>query len=289
MLLPRATGAAQVSRVYVAVAGEPGQVVGAVALGLDRQRDMRDGWRIDVRVIVPFRGRGIGRALVEHAIDQARHHGIRALDAWAWVEPETDEARVWTALGFTPCQHRLEYEADLRQAHATLMPFYDRIVEEGWIPPNARIIALVEADVEAVADLHVQYLGGNRRVLMPLLRGDGAEPFDPKYSRVLLLDGRVVGFTLGRILPGGVCEIDANVLHPSVRLGWANLWLKKEAAAMLLEGGIQTIRYFSLQQHTDTQRVSRQVGGRLVRTMLQMRRELPPAATPTAGEGVAAG
>jgi ribosomal protein S18 acetylase RimI-like enzyme len=45
-----------------------------------------------VRVIVPFRGRGIGRALTEHAVDQAQQHDIRAFYAWAWVEPETDEA-----------------------------------------------------------------------------------------------------------------------------------------------------------------------------------------------------
>jgi len=287
MLLPRATGAGQVSRLYVAVSGEAAQVVGAVALGLDRRRDIGAGWRVDLRVIVPFRRRGIGRALIEHAVDQAHQHGIRALDAWAWVEPDSDEARAWISFGFMSCQRRLEFEADLRQAHDTLMPLYTKIRDDGWIPRDARIIPLAEADLEAVADLHVRYLGGNRRLLMPLLRGDGAEPFDLHYSRVLLLDGHVVGFTLGRILHNGVCEIDANVLHPGVRLGWANLWLKKEAAAMLLSGGIHTIRYFSLQQHTDTQRVSRQVGGRLVGTTLQMRRELSTARLGHGGEGVA--
>src|SRR5438270_476137 len=83
-------------------------------------------------------------------------------------------------------------------------------------------------------------------------------------GRARLVDGRVVGFTLGRVLPGGVCEVDANVLHPSVRLGWANLWLKMEAGRLLLDGGVHTLRYFSLRQHTDTARISRQVGGRLV-------------------------
>jgi hypothetical protein len=89
-----------------------------------------------------------------------------------------------------------------------------------------------------------------------------------------MLDGHVMGFTLGRVHAGGVCDIDANVVHPAVRLGWANLWLKFEAASVLLAGGFRTIRYSTLQQHTDTQRVSRQVRARLLKTMIRMRRDL---------------
>jgi hypothetical protein len=226
---------------------------------------------------------------MDHAVAQASAHGVPALYAWEWVLPDADAARAWVALGFTPCQRRLEFEADLRQAHATLRPLYEKIVEENWIPAGARIVPLREADLAAVAELHARYLGGYPRGLMPPLRGEGPEPFDPQYSRVLLLDGRVVGFTLGRIHPDGVCHIDANVLHPSVRLGWANLLLKFEAASVLLQHGIHTIRYFSFDQHTDTQRVSRQVGGRLVGTMVQVRRELAAAAPPAGGAGAAGG
>jgi hypothetical protein len=86
-----------------------------------------------------------------------------------------------------------------------------------------------------------------------------------------------MGFTLGRVRADGVCEIDANVLHPSLRRGWADLLLKLEAGQLLLANGFHTIRYFSLQQHTDTQRITRKVGGRLVGTVVQMRRELSPA------------
>jgi N-acetylglutamate synthase-like GNAT family acetyltransferase len=274
MLLPSATSPAQKSQLHVAVLAEDGRIVGAAALGLDCRPTMYHGWRVDLRVIVPFRGRGIGRALVGHVAAQARGHGIAAVHAWEWVEPESDAARAWAALGFGPCQQKLEFEADLARAASHLRPLYDKLREENWIPQAARIIPLRDADPEAVAQLHAQHLGGSRRLLMPLLRGAAADCFDPTYSRVLLLDGRVMGFTLGRILPGGVCEIDANVVHPSLRLGWANLWLKYEAAELLLAAGVHTIRYSSFQQHTDTRRISRQVGGRLVRALFQMRRDL---------------
>lgn len=274
MLLPRATGPGQRSRLYVAVQGSPPRVIGAVALGMDWRLETRRAWQVDLRVILPFRRRGIGRALVKHAAAIARSHSVPALHAWEWVEPDGDAARVWAALGFSPAQRKLEYEADIAAASATLVPLYDQVRAQNWIPAAARIIPLSDADHEAVAALHVEYLGGNRRLLMPLLSGAAPDRYDPKYSRVMLLDGRVVGFSLGRIGADGVCEVDAHVLHPSVRMGWANLWLKMEAAARLLEDGIRTMRYFSLEQHTDTRRISRQAGCRLLRTLVQMRRAL---------------
>jgi len=281
MLLPRATGAGQRAQLHVAVAGPDRHVVGAAALGLEPgPADAGRRWLVDLRVIVPARRRGVGRALMRRAVEQAAGHGIPALHAWEWVEPDGDAARAWAAFGFSPCQRRLEFEADLARAHATLLPLYDRAREDGWVPPAARIVPLADADHEAVARLHVQCLGGTRRLLMPLLRGAAADAYDPACSRVLLLDGRVVGFTLGRVHPDGVCDVDANVIHPAVRLGWANLWLKFEAAAVLLARGVHTIRYASFQQHTDTHRVSRQVGARLIRTQVQMRRDLAPATPP---------
>jgi GNAT superfamily N-acetyltransferase len=296
MLLPRATSAGQKSQLHVAVAGADGRLVGAAALGPDLGLDTgpaeagrpRLRWLVDLRVIVPCRRRGIGRALMRRVVEQATAHGIPALYAWEYVEPDGDAARAWAALGFSPCQRRLEFEADIAQARATIMPFYDRALEDGWIPPTARIVPLADADAGAVADLHVRYLGGTRRLLMPLLRGAAPEAFDPTCSRVLTLDGQVVGFTLGRVHADGVCDIDSNVIHPAVRLGWANLWLKYEAASVLLAKGVHTIRYFSLQQHTDTRRVSRQVGARLLRTLVQMRLDLTAPASPTGGGGGAA-
>src|SRR4051812_4434407 len=75
MLLPRATSAGQKSQLHVAVAGPDGRVVGAAALEPDS--DLGTGptvagrrWLVDLRVIAPFRGRGIGRALMRRVVDQ---------------------------------------------------------------------------------------------------------------------------------------------------------------------------------------------------------------------------
>jgi GNAT superfamily N-acetyltransferase len=279
MLLPGAAKPGEKARLFVAAAGEPPRVVGAAALGVGGREGAQDGahreWRVDVRVIVPFRRRGIARALVDHAASQARAHGVAELYAWEWVDPESEAARAWAALGFSPWRRKTEYEADLEVASRTLAPLLEEVRRSGWVPPGARIVPLSEADPEAVASLHVRHLGGSRRLLMPLLTGAAPDLYDPTHSRVLLLDGRVVGFTLGRVFEDrGYCEVDANVLDPAVRMGWANVWLKMEAAESLLAAGIRTIRYFTLDRHTDTRRVSVRVGGRPVRTLVRMRRDI---------------
>jgi GNAT superfamily N-acetyltransferase len=278
MLLPRATGDGRRAALFVAAAGSPARVVGAAALGLDPRRETHHGWQVDLRVIVPYRRRGIGRALLDHAAAQATAHGVGHLHAWDWVEPDSEPARAWAALGFSPARRKLEYEADIERASSTLVPLYRQVRESGYIPAGAAILPLGESDHDAVARLHAEYLGGSRRLLLPLLSGAAPDCYHPKYSRVMLLDGRVVGASLGRVHADGVCEVDAHVLHPSVRMGWANLWLKMEAAERLLEDGIRTMRYFTLEHHTDTQRISRQAGCRLLRTLVQMRRALPPPA-----------
>lgn len=289
MLLPRATSAGQRSQTHVAVSRDDERVIGAAALGPDAALDSASGgrgrrWLVDLRVIVPARRRGVGRALMSRVVEQAAGHGIPALYAWEWVEPEGDAARAWAALGFSPCQRQMEYEADLTRSHEVLLPLYTRVREEGWIPPSARIVPLADADHDAVARLHLRCLGGTRSLLLPMLRGSAADAYDPACSRVLLVDGRVVGFTLGRVHPGGaVADVDANVVDPTLRLGWANLWLKFEAASVLLARGVQRIRYATLQQHKDTHRISRQVDARLLRTVVQMRRDLAPPATGVAG------
>jgi len=297
MLLPLATSAGQRPQLHVAVSGLQEHVIGAAALWPDSGVGARPGpewgpaagrrWLVDLRVIVPFRRKGIGRALMQRTVESATRHGIPALHAQEWVDPDGEAMAAWAALGFSPHQRRLDFAADLSQAHRTLLPIYERALADGWIPASARIISLADADHEAVAHLHVQCLGGTRRLLMPLLRGAAPDAFDPLCSRVLLLDGTVVGFTLGRVHPDGTCDVDANVVHPCVRKSWANLWLKFEAAGFLLDRGVHTIRYASFQQHTDTHRVSRQVGATLLRTVYQMRRNLvattPPPAAVEAG------
>ncbi|MEO6435106.1 MAG: GNAT family N-acetyltransferase [Tepidisphaeraceae bacterium] len=278
MLLPRATEAGQRSLLLVAAAGEPQRVIGAAALGIDRQRDDRL-WLVDLHVIEPLRRRGVGRALLNRVIEEAKTRGVTSLRAWDWAAPDSPSVHALTRLGFTICQRKHDHEVDLREALAALAPLLERVRDR--IPPGARIVPLAETDLEAVARLHEQYLGGNPRLLRPLLSGSAANRYDPQMSSVLLLDGRVVGTALGRVFLDGSCEVDSRVLHPSVRRRWANVWLMHEGMRRIVEHGVRVMRYFTLDQHEDTRQLSERFGGVVTSSSVRMGFVIPPS--PTAG------
>jgi GNAT superfamily N-acetyltransferase len=271
MLLPRATEAGQRSRVFVALSGQPPRVVGAAAMGIDPQH-AGQRWLVDVHVIPPFRRRGIGRALLRRLIDEAQTLGIASLRAWDWVALDSEDARAWAGLGLLRCQRRLDYQIDMKQALAMLSPLLERVRTR--IPAGARVIPLAEADLKAVIRLHEQYLGGNARVLLPLLDGTASNAYDRRLSSVLLLDGAVVGIALGRTFGDGSCEVDSRALHPVVRRRWPNVWLLHEGLRRGIDAGLRTMRYFTLDEHEDTRQLSERFGGELIATSVRMGLEL---------------
>jgi hypothetical protein len=189
-------------------------------------------------------------------------------------------------MGFYIAQRRQDYEVNLRDACDAIEPLLDRVRPR--IPPNARIVPLADADLDAVVQLHQQYLGGNRDVLWPLLSGGVPDSYHHTLSCVLTLDDRVVGAVLGRVFNDGSCEVDAKVLHPSVRRRWANIWLMHHAIAGALAHGTRILRYFTLDAHQDTRQLSERFGGVVTGCQVRMERELATAAGQScAGEDAA--
>jgi GNAT superfamily N-acetyltransferase len=273
MLLPRATAPEQPSRLLVAVNGQPQRVVAAVAYGPDRLHTP-GRWLVDLHVIAPLRRRGIGTSLLDRVIERAAANAVSSLRAWDWMPAESESAHGWTRLGFHVDQRREDYEVRLRDACDAIAPLLARVRPR--IPPEARIVPLAEANLEAVVLLHQQYLGGNRHVLWPLLSGSVPNGYDRQLSCVLMLGDRVVGAVLGRVFSDGTCEADAKVLHPSVRRRWANIWLMHHAIAGALAHGTRILRYFTLDAHQDTRQLSERFGGVVTGCQVRMEREIAP-------------
>ena len=61
------------------------------------------------------------------------------------------------------------------------------------------------------------------------LRGHGPGAYLPRQSRVLLIDNQVKGCLLAHRASKETITVDANIVEPSLRGGWANAWLKLEA------------------------------------------------------------
>ncbi len=77
-----------------------GQVLGTAKYGPNRPGRGSHVGTASFMVAAAARGRGVGRALGEHAVDRLREQGYRGIQFNAVVETNTGAVRLWQALGF---------------------------------------------------------------------------------------------------------------------------------------------------------------------------------------------
>jgi GNAT superfamily N-acetyltransferase len=262
------------------------RIVGAIAVAQPHARSPSRWPRVCVHVIPPLRRHGIATALMRTVVDHERRRGLGrlpdgrlgpvALAAWDDVDPQGDVARQWQSIGFTSEFEYEEHELSVQAVVDRFGPLLAEMTQAGWIPGDARIVPLAEADAaqrEQLVQLYVEHLNGAAEQVRAELNDPRVS--DPALSMVLLRGGRPVGFTLGAVREPGVCTVDANVLEPSHRLGWANLWLKLTAGEVLLSRGIPRTRFQTRDAYSDTRKVVRQVNG-VTRRLARFYRFFPP-------------
>lgn len=254
----------------VAVAGPAERVVAAGAATQSMRPKPPIGPGVDIHVIAPCRRRGIGGALLRQLKESAAQRGAEAVYGARKVEAGSDEERGWRYLGFEPLEKVIYHELPLDAIEPKIEPLFEWMRERAWIPEDATIIALCDADRDAVADLHLSVLGGDRGALLSKMRGEGLGAYHPVYSRVLLVGGKTMGCILAHRESKEVAVVDANILDPSVRGGWANLWLKLEASRGAKGLGIKTFVYATFDHYTDTRAFSEKLGGKETRRTLLM-------------------
>lgn len=275
MLLPSAADA--LSYCLVAEAGDPSRIVGAAGITRAMRPKPLVGPGVTIEVIPPYRRRGIARRLIERIAEQAKDRGAAALYATQKVDSHSEAMQAWSALGFSPCETVQYHELPLNEFEIQLAPLLQRMRERGKIPETARIVPLFEADIDAVARLHLEVLGGDALDLQQKLRGDVPNSYLAHYSQILLLENRVVGFILAHRVGKDVAFVDANVLAPDVRGGWANIWLKLEATRGAQQLGIKKFVFTSFDHYTDTRSFTERMQGVTVETKVLM--YLPLATT----------
>ena len=82
------------------VAEEDGRILGSAKMGPNRPGRGAHVATASFMVDPASRGRGVGRALAEHAITWARTAGYRSMQFNAVVETNTVAVRLWESLGF---------------------------------------------------------------------------------------------------------------------------------------------------------------------------------------------
>jgi GNAT superfamily N-acetyltransferase len=268
MLLGDAASTHPDYHLFIAVS-EAHQPLGAGSLrsGIEEIGEL---WSVHLHALPEFRNDGIDRKLLGYAQSHAASHGAKQIQTMHWFAPGSAAERYWLSLGFTPHDTRCAHEIDVDRSFAKMSPLCQELRDRGWIPPEAKTIPLAEADLDRVCELHLRYLGGHVRHLLPLVDGSAPNAFDRQASVVLLLGSRTIGFTLGWFPEPSVCEISANVLEPAVRLGWANVLLKYEALRRVMARNARIFRFFTMDRHTDSRRALTWAGG-TTRTEVRLR------------------
>jgi N-acetylglutamate synthase-like GNAT family acetyltransferase len=258
---------------FVVVDGRDKLVIGAAAVTHSHRLQPLVGPGVSIRVIEPCRRQGVGRALFEQLEHVAKSAGAKALFAVKRVDLDSDEMRAWEWFGFRPCETVEEHVMPSSQFEPQLGPLVVRMRERGRIPVSARVVPLYQADLAAVLQLHLGHMGGDREELYRKLRGRGPGAFHSRYSHVLLIDNKVKGCMLAHRSSHDTMTVDANVIDPELRGGWANALLKLEAFRGAFEE-LKWIRFTTFDHYTDTRSFTGKLGGSTVRTTLLMIRPL---------------
>jgi N-acetylglutamate synthase-like GNAT family acetyltransferase len=245
----------------VALDGTQGLVVGAAAITHSRRSQPVVGPGAMIHVIPPCRGHGIAAALCTSLVEIARNQRAQAIYSAQRVEFDSPEMAAWQRLGFEVCETVEEHELSLAQFTPRLSPLVEWLRSRGYIPADARIAPLYAANHAKVLQLHLDELGGDRASLYTRIRGQGPNAFHPRYSRVLTVGDRTVGCILAHRKSQHVAAVDANIIRPEYRNGWANAWLKLEATQGAMSLGITHFHFTSFDQYADTRTFAGKLGG----------------------------
>jgi hypothetical protein len=271
MLLPEMPSGAEM---VVAREGTQQLVIGAASAAPAWRTPPHAGPGVIVHVIEPCRQRGVGRALLGGILRLVIAQGAQFVYAAQRVAFGGAEMQAWQRFGFDVCETVEEHELPLDLFVPRLAPLLERMHRRGSIPEDARIIPLYSANRADVLQFHLDHLGGNPEALALKLRGEGSGAFHPRYSQVLMSGNRVVGCILCHLKSRTVAAVDANIVAPDVRGGWANVWLKLEATQLALALGITHFHFTSFDHYADTRSFTEKLGGVTTRRWALMRRPL---------------
>jgi GNAT superfamily N-acetyltransferase len=270
MLLPPL---GDVAAAFVAVEDERQLVIGAAAASRALRKEPAAGPGIALHVIEPCRRRGVATGLLSRLERAAQTRGAKALYAAKRVDQAGEEFRAWSWLGFQACETVEEHVLPVDQIASRLVPLVERMRSAGRIPANARVLPLYQSDPAAVLQLHLDHMGGDRGELSRKLRGQGPGAFLPRQSKVLLIDNNVKGCLLASRASKESIVVDANIVEPSLRGGWANAWLKLESFRGAPPGVVE-FRFSSFDHYADTRSFTKKLGGRTVCTTVLMHRPI---------------
>lgn len=275
MLLPGAFGPTNAPELLVALDANQ-QLIGAAAIGWTSNGDP-PACPVMVHVRPAWRRRGVGAAIIDSVALLVRDDA-GAISPWSNPTEGGDVALFCAATGFST-HHRVFYFTGMAaDVEAALARYREKLDGAGWIPRDARVVPLSEAPAAEVAHLVCREFGSSQSAILARILGRAEPGFDPRLSVVLTLDGVVVGAQMVTRAADGIPVVEANVVTPRLRRGWANLLLTHEGTRLSVTSGTQLFRFSCDERVIDTLNIARRSGAELTRTELAMTRRVAPDA-----------
>jgi Acetyltransferase (GNAT) family len=272
MLMPEAFLPAHAPELLVALDASA-VMIAAAAIGWASVGDP-PAFPLAIHVVPARRRMGVGRALVRAAVEYVLGEAT-ALRPWTTFPAESQAAEFCLATGFAVHHRVLYFAGEAEVLERTLAMYREKLDRAGWIPSGARVVTLPEASDAEVANLVCREFGASPGAMLARLRGRGGKAFLPERSVVLLLDGVVVGAQLVTMGDDGIPDVEANVVIPTLRRGWANLVLTHEATRIGVANGSRRFRFFCDDRVIDTVNLARRCGAERTREDLVLVRSVP--------------
>ncbi|MBW8814482.1 MAG: GNAT family N-acetyltransferase [Caulobacterales bacterium] len=240
------------------IARRGGQLVGAAGV-VWRHRREGEGFPLEVTVLPAARRQGVGRRLVE-----AAEALVRGEAPGLWSHGALDEASEAAAFaracGFVVRRREHHFRADVGRAVDYVKPVVTRLRERGHIPTDARIAPLRETPLDEVGWLVSAEFGGGPEAALGFLQGSaGAGALDLDRSLAVMQGDRVAGVVLAR-LDGDCPLIEAAIVAPAWRNGWANAVLLEAITAVGQAGGTETFRFHCDEQVLSSMQLAEKTG-----------------------------
>ena len=263
-VLPKAFSEERRPRVRIAKRLDNSEIVGTVAWWLRGKRKSRRQAAFFIYIKNPWQSRGVGEVLVRGLITDAREARAYELVTGGMVEEGEAVYKFLTALGFDRRIRLTKYEDKVERRQELFSSLYERYTARHKIPEGAKLVTLDEAPLEEVRDLVLQNLGGIPSMISQRLRGEGSGGFDRNLSVVLMMDGKVKGVSLARVVKG-VRIGDAMVVASDMRGGWANLLIRYASMKKTIAAGIEITRYSADEKkHPDTVKLAARLGAKII-------------------------
>jgi hypothetical protein len=190
------------------------------------------------------------------------------------VDLDDESFAAWQSLAFVVTETSTVHELALDAVEARLAPLMAWLQQREAAPADARLTPLYRATPERVVELHLRHLGGDPTDLRRRIRGGGPGAFHPRYSLALHVGEALIGCLLARRISADRAAIDAVIVAPEYRQGWANLWLKHAATRQAAALGIETFEFTTFDRYEDTRKFAQLVGGRVLSRKALLKRPL---------------